>query len=120
VSCVDIETDPCAPRSITHLCPAYRSLAGLSKLTNCLLVIPEVFLESDEDDGDSLAEMEDFADPLFFCCVSTGKVRWRVVRYVVGCLLTFSCTLSSESGESMAKQMSATFVSGYTSGRRRS
>lgn len=33
---------------------------------------------------------------------------------------TFSCTLSSESGESMEKQINMTWESGYDSGRRRS
>lgn len=35
-------------------------------------------------------------------------------------MLTFSCTLSKESGESIAKQIKITWESGYERGRRRS
>jgi len=39
-------------------------LAGLVKLFNCLLVITQILLTADKNDGKTLAEMEDFRDPL--------------------------------------------------------
>ena len=35
------------------------------QLLDSLLVVAEIFLAADEDDGEALAEVEDFGDPLF-------------------------------------------------------
>jgi hypothetical protein len=34
------------------------------QLLDSLLVISQIFLAADEDDGEALAEMQDFGDPL--------------------------------------------------------
>ena len=83
------------------------------ELLNGLLVVTEILLAANEDDGEALAEMQDFGDPLELVLAKGGK--GRSVR-----LRTFSWTLSRESGESMAKQIRITWESGYESGRRRS
>lgn len=74
------------------------------QLLNRLLVEAKILLAADEDDGQALAEVQDLGDPL--CLISNGRagVRWRS--------RTFSWTLSSESGESTAKQMRMTCESG--------
>jgi hypothetical protein len=39
-------------------------LRGLVKLLNGLLVVTEILLAANEDDGEALAEVQDFGDPL--------------------------------------------------------
>jgi hypothetical protein len=43
-------------------------LASLVKLFNGFLVVTEIFLAADEDDGEATAEMNDFGDPLVSTC----------------------------------------------------
>lgn len=76
------------------------------ELLNRLLVEAKILLAADEDDGQALAEVQDLGNPL--CLVSDdGRARRVMVNEC-----TFSWTLSSESGESMAKQMRITCESG--------
>lgn len=82
------------------------------QLLNGLLVETQIPLATDEDDGQSLAEVQDLGNPLFDC--------QYVMRPEQMGRRTFSWTLSRESGESMAKQMRMTWESGYERGRRRS
>lgn len=75
----------------------------------------EILLAADEDDRVAGTEMHNLGDPLvesantFLVLSKEGSMRD-----------TFSWTFSSESGESMAKQIRMTWESGYESGRRRS
>lgn len=39
-------------------------LAGLSELLNDLLVVSQILLAADEDDGETLAEVQNLRDPL--------------------------------------------------------
>jgi hypothetical protein len=48
----------------TYLLGRNGLLAGLMKLLDCLLVIPKILLATDEDDGETLAEVKNFGDPL--------------------------------------------------------
>jgi hypothetical protein len=77
--------------------------------------VSEVVLAAYKDDGETLAEMEDFRDPLW-----SSFVRLGTSCLLDATMLTFSWTLSSESGESIAKQIRMTWESGYDNGRRRS
>ena len=43
-------------------------LAGLVKLLDGFLVVTEILLAADEDDGQATAEMHDFRDPLVGTC----------------------------------------------------
>lgn len=91
-------------------------LARLVKLFNGLLIVTEILLATNKDDGKTLAEVKNLRNPLnlrysqrmwpSFCC--KGPMR------------TFSWTLSRESGESTAKHIRMTWESGYERGRRRS
>lgn len=110
VSASRCNTSACALKLHTHLFWCHRLLRRLVQLLNCLLVISQILLAADQDDGESLAEMEDFRDPLsnrkdYVSVPSRFPAAREHVR-------TFSCTLSSESGESTAKQMRMTCESG--------
>lgn len=48
----------------TDLLYAHRLLRSLGQLLNCLLVEAQILLAADEDNGQALAEMQDFGDPL--------------------------------------------------------
>jgi hypothetical protein len=50
-------------------------LAGLVELFNCFLVVTEILLATDEDDGETAAEMKDFRDPLVGTCQQS--LIWR-------------------------------------------
>lgn len=74
-----------------------------------LLIVAEVFLAANKDDGEALAKVQHFRYPLDCCihpsassvpCLLSSQTKWS--------LRTFSCTLSKESGESTAKQMRMT------------
>lgn len=99
----------------TDLLGRHGLLRRLVQLLNRLLVKAQVLLASNEDDGKALAEVQNLGDPLWVH-VSLGAVM-AMTRLEGG---TFSWTLSSESGESTAKQMRITCESGYERGRRRS
>lgn len=86
------------------------------QLLNRLLVEAQILLAANEDDRKALAEVKDLGDPLEHTV--SGCCHWPVGR--LGDQCTFSWTLSSESGESMAKQIRMTCESGYERGRRRS
>lgn len=80
-------------------------LRGLVQLLDSLWVKSQILLASDKDDWEPRAEMQHFGDPLPNWSVwAAGKAH--VTRQ------TFSCTLSRESGESMAKQIRMTCESG--------
>ena len=92
--------------ALSYLFRSDWSLVGPPKLLNDSRVTPDVLLATDEDDGETTAEVLDLGDPLK-CNLShetkdKGGLRKR----------TFSCTLSKESGESTAKQMRMTWESG--------
>jgi hypothetical protein len=63
--------------------------------------VAEIVLATNEDDRETLAEVEDFRDPL------SGHVRYQTYQAQM-VRFTFSWTLSRESGESMAKQIRMT------------
>jgi hypothetical protein len=48
----------------THLLLGNGSLRSLVKFLDGLLVVSEILLTSNEDDGKTLAEMQDLGDPL--------------------------------------------------------
>lgn len=75
------------------------------QLLNRLLVVAKILLAANEDDGQALAEVQDLGDPL--SVVSDGHEA-----ACGGSVCTFSWTLSSESGESTAKQIRMTCESG--------
>lgn len=55
-------------------------LAGLVKLLDGFLIITEILLAADEDDGQTTAEMHDLGDPLGGTCQQfsyLGKLRLR-------------------------------------------
>lgn len=72
-------------------------------------VVPEVLFTANEENRQILAEVKNLRNPLL-----------KLEIYLLGISLTFSCTLSSESGESIAKQIKITCESGYERGRKRS
>jgi len=47
-----------------HLLGRNGLLAGLAKLLDGLLVVTQILLAADEDDGKALAEVKDFGNPL--------------------------------------------------------
>ena len=93
-------------------------LAGLMELLDGLLVVTQILLATNENDRETTAEVKDFGDPLHLSTrqrflILEGQERIKGDG-------TFSWTLSSESGESTAKQIRMTCESGYERGRRRS
>jgi len=48
----------------THLLRRHGLLRGLVQLFNRLLVVSKILLASNEDNGEALAEVQDFGDPL--------------------------------------------------------
>lgn len=52
----------------TDLLRGHRLLAGLSQLLDDLLVVSEILLATDEDDGKTLAEVQNLRDPLKCTC----------------------------------------------------
>jgi hypothetical protein len=49
---------------MAYLLRSHRLLRSLVQLLNGLLIISQILLAADEDDGKALAEMQDFGDPL--------------------------------------------------------
>lgn len=49
---------------MTYLLRRDGLLAGLAELLNGLLVVSQILLAANKDDGETLAEVEDFGDPL--------------------------------------------------------
>ena len=86
-------------------------LVRLPELVNNTGVAPEILLATDENDGETGAEVHNLGNPLYERNQPNllGKTRQGEVRRGGR---TFSCTLSSESGESTAKQMRMTWESG--------
>lgn len=90
-------------------------LAGLSELLNDLLVVSQILLAANEDDGETLAEVQNLRDPLRLRHVSAKALsQGNSGRAAVAAAgdRTFSWTLSRESGESTAKQIRITWESG--------
>lgn len=58
-----------------YLLRGYRLLRRLVQLLDGLLVIPQILLAPNEDDGQALAEMQDFGDPLQHTQVSAKHSR---------------------------------------------
>ena len=56
------------PRSCSYLLRCNGLLARLVEFFNRLLIITQILLTADENDGETTAEMQDFGDPL---CSST-------------------------------------------------
>lgn len=83
------------------------TLVHAGKVLDGLGVVAQVLLASNENDGEAVAEVEHLRDPLRRLVKHASKGP------------AFSWTLSSESGESIAKQMRMTCESGYERGRRR-
>lgn len=81
-------------------------LAGLAEFLNRLWVEAEILLAANQDLGDIRAEVMYFRAPLLAesCQRTCGKKCAPVAK----ARLTFSPTLSRESGESMAKQIKMT------------
>jgi hypothetical protein len=100
----------------TYLLRGDRLLRGLGELLDSLGVVAQILLAADKDDGKALAEVENFGNPLR-TSVSTLTLD---AQHAIRKSPTFSWTLSSESGESTAKQIKMTCESGYDKGRRRS
>lgn len=94
-------------KTTTHLLGSDRPLVGLPQLLNDPGVPPKILLATDQDDRKPGAKVHHFGNPLLV----RGAVRIARVCYQ-GARRTFSCTLSSESGESTAKQMRMTWESG--------
>ena len=107
-----------------YLFGRYGLLAGLAELLDGLLVEPQVLLAANEDLGDVGAEVMYFRAPLSESKTLTNDLESCVVPRCADTRrkprLTFSPTLSKESGESTAKQIKMTWESGYDRGRRRS
>jgi len=95
----------------TYLLLGDGSLRGLVKFLNGLLIVSEILLTSNKDDGKALAEMQDLGDPLSKTIHVSMQLR-HVRCAVQGGRRTFSWTLSRESGESTAKQIRMTCESG--------
>lgn len=76
------------------------------------LVVPQIELSADEDDGYTGRVMVDLRVPLV--------VVSRPWSRCGGCSFTFALTLSNEGGLTMEKQIKKTSVWGYESGRKRS
>lgn len=74
------------------------------QLFDGLVIETQILLTANEDDGKALAEMKNLGDPLDRWVSNYHEVVWRCNSRS----LTFSWTLSSESGESTAKQMRMT------------
>lgn len=49
---------------VSYLLGENRFLGGLGQLLNCLGVMTKILLASDKNDGEPLAEVKDFGDPL--------------------------------------------------------
>ena len=113
-------------REKTHLFLRNGALRGLGKLVNSLAVFAQILLTADEDNRKTLAEVQNLGDPLEYHFMSAHPVLLTPkCSVVLGFSIqnetpTFSWTLSSESGESTAKQIKMTCESGYERGRRRS
>jgi hypothetical protein len=90
------------------------------ELFNRLLVVTQILLATDEDDGETAAEMKNFGDPLDLIEHVSVVAYLEIGKRRIGGNSTFSWTLSRESGESTAKQIKMTCESGYERGRRRS
>ncbi len=60
---------------LSYLLGSHRLLAGLVELFDGLLVVTQILLTTDEDDGETTAEMKDFRDPLQAASVS-GFLSW--------------------------------------------
>ncbi len=92
----------------TYLLRGHWPLVRLPELLNYTGVAPEILLAADKDDGETGAEVHDLGNPLHdHDLLRQGRdLRDRKRGR------TFSCTLSSESGESTAKQMRMTWESG--------
>lgn len=105
-----------------HLLGRDGALICLAELLDDAGVAPEILLAADEDDREARAEVHDLGDPLWAKAAGQhGRARrQRVAAAAMRKTRAFSWTLSSESGESTAKQMRMTCESGYESGRRRS
>jgi hypothetical protein len=82
-------------------------LAGFAELLNGLGVVAQILFAADQDDRETLAEVKNLRNPLQAVPMLAAG-RHRLSSCTVGDQLTFSCTLSRESGESIAKQIRIT------------
>lgn len=86
--------------------PGNRPLVHPGKILDSLAIVAEILLARHKDDWETLTEVKDLGNPLR-TRVSVASRRRAATKG-----RTFSCTLSRESGESMAKQMRMTWESG--------
>lgn len=49
---------------LTHLFGGYGLLRGFGELLDSLRIVTKIALAADENDGETLAEVQDFGDPL--------------------------------------------------------
>jgi len=92
---------------MTYLFRRDRLLASFTELLNSLGVVAQILFAADQNDRETLAEMEDLGNPLQAVHMLAAS-HHRLSSCTVGDQLTFSCTLSRESGESIAKQIRIT------------
>lgn len=97
---------------IYDLVPAYWLPVGFFEIQHCLCVITKVLFKTDKEIRRFGRKMRGFEDPLSLCellesIVTPGQ-------------LTFDFMLSSESGDSIEKQIKVTHASLYANGLRRS
>ena len=107
----------------TYLLSSDGALRGLVQLLNGLGVVAQILLTTNQDDGETLAEVENLGNPLsnrVSIDSRNEQPNRMLLEYSKFQAPTFSWTLSSESGESTAKQIRITWESGYDKGRRRS
>lgn len=92
----------------SYLLGGHGLLARLAELLDDLVVVSQILLAANENDGKALAEVQNLGDPLLGGGGGEGTCQRAVAWGVAGERLTFSCTLSRESGESTAKQIRMT------------
>ena len=88
----------------TYLLGRHWTLVRLAKLLDNTGVPSQILLATNEDDGKACTKVHDLGNPLRRGSVHDAGGEWQT--------RAFSCTLSSESGESTAKQMRMTCESG--------
>lgn len=100
-------------------------LGGLGEFFNGLGVVTKIHLAANKDDGKALAEVKNLGNPLdksqsyafktkplSLLVYRHGRSHFHLSNNLGATERTFSWTLSSESGESTAKQIKMTWESG--------
>jgi hypothetical protein len=85
--------------AVTNLLGGNRLLGSLVQLLNRLLVESQILLAANEDDGQTLAEVQNLGDPLFAMSAKQRYVRgWCVVPSPVRCQASRVSRWRSKSG----------------------